>query len=156
MGIDVYRSEDCLAFLAVRKSDVFFLLGLDSIFFSFSLALGGLLFLRPLLSASFPDAQLFKVPPHGVDHPSHFCLIRTGKLMHFQVFLFDEMQSIVSAGGKQMGYFLSIFASVDVEDELLPCKGMVFIERTNCLLLIFALLEHLLLKRLTLRYYKYY
>lgn len=156
VGVDVYRSQDGLAFLTVGKSDVIFLFGLDSVFLSFSLALGGLLFLRPLFSAPFPDAQLFKVPAHGVDHPPHLSLIRTGELMHFQVFLLDEMQPIVPAGGKQMGNFLPIFASIDMKDELLSCKGMVLIERTNRLLLIFTLLEHLILKRLTLRYYKYY
>ena len=141
MGVDVDRSQDCLALLAVGKRDILFFLGLDSVSFSFSLALG-LFLLWSLLSAPFPDAQLFKVPPHGVDHSSHLCLIGTGELMHFQVFLLDEVEPIVSARRKQMGHFLTIFASVDVKDELFPCKFMVSIEGARSLVLLFTLFEH--------------
>lgn len=141
VGLDVDRSEDGLTFLTIWQSDFLFFFSLDFVFLSFSLTLE-LFFLRFLLSAPFPHINLFKISPHRIDHPPHLSLIRTRQFMHLQIFLLDEVQPIIPASSKEMRHFLPIFASIDMKDELLPCKLMVAVEGTTGLILIFALLEH--------------
>jgi hypothetical protein len=62
--------------------------------------------------------------------------------MHFQILLLDEVQTIVSASCKQMGNFLSIFAAIDMKNQLLTGKDVVFVEGAAGLLLVLALFEH--------------
>lgn len=67
--------------------------------------------------------------------------------MHVKLLLLHEMQSVELAGGEEVGHFLAILAAVDVEDQLLPCKDVVFVEGAARLLLLCASLEHKIINR---------
>lgn len=64
--------------------------------------------------------------------------------MFFNLFLGDEMKSIVSADSKVMLYFFTVFTAVDMEDQFFSCEYMIFVEGAGGFFLILALPEHVL------------
>lgn len=55
----------------------------------------------------------------------------------------NEVKSIVFADSKFVGDFFSIFAAIDVKNEFLPRKYMIFIEGTGSLFFVLALSKHI-------------
>jgi hypothetical protein len=62
--------------------------------------------------------------------------------MHFCFFFFDEVHAIIRAGGKEMGYFSSIFAAIEMENEFFFSEGVRGVEGTTCHFFILFLFEH--------------
>ena len=62
--------------------------------------------------------------------------------MLFDLLLGYKMQSIVSAGGKQMPNFLPVLTSIYMEYEFLPIKDVTLIERAASFVLVLTLPKH--------------
>jgi hypothetical protein len=103
----------------------------------------GLLFLLVLITAAFSfSIDFFVVVTHEYDHPSDFDPVGADVFVYFYFFFFDEVEGIVAADGKEMGYFGFIFAPTDVEDEFFFGENVGFVERAAGFLLLGNDLEH--------------
>lgn len=94
-----------------------------------------------VVAAAASFSKLFVVVSDVVDERVGLLFIGAIAFVLGKLVLWNVVKAIVGADGEEMGEFCSIFASVDVENELLLGEGVGAVEGTAGLLLLLLLLS---------------